>query len=151
MLGTTVDKVIVRSYAGPGHYGRSNGGNSGAEDEAVLLSQAVGKPVRVQWMRADDLQWSTQSSAAFADVRLAIDENGKLAAYEIVHHMPAMQDDRLVGAVIAGLPTQAAPDPKGDFVASTVNAVQDPWVYAQVANVNELGKGTYQVLSLIHI
>jgi CO/xanthine dehydrogenase Mo-binding subunit len=145
MLGTTVDKVIVRSYAGPGHYGRSNGGNSGAEDEAVLLSQAVGKPVRVQWMRADDLQWSTQSSAAFADVRLAIDENGKMGAYEIVHHMPAMQDDRLVGAVIAGLPTQAPPEPKGDFVASTVNAVQDPWVYAPVANVNELGKGTYQV------
>jgi CO/xanthine dehydrogenase Mo-binding subunit len=145
MLGTTVDKVIVRSYAGPGHYGRSNGGNSGAEDEAVLLSQAVGKPVRVQWMRADDLQWSTQSSAAFADVRLAIDDKGKMSAYEIVHHMPAMQDDRLVGAVIAGLPTQPAPEPKGDFVASTVNAVQDPWVYAQVANVNELGKGTYQV------
>ena len=111
----------------------------------MLLSQAVGKPVRVQWMRADDLQWSTQSSAAFADVRLAIDENGKMGAYEIVHHMPAMQDDRLVGAVIAGLPTQAPPEPKGDFVASTVNAVQDPWVYAPVANVNELGKGTYQV------
>ena len=145
MLGTTVDKVIVRSYAGPGHYGRSNGGNSGAEDEAVILSQAVGKPVRVQWMRADDLQWSTQSSAAYADVRLAIDDKGKMSAYEIVHHMPALQDDRLVGAVIAGLPTQAAPDPKGDFVASTVNAVQDPWVYAQVANVNEVGKGTYQV------
>jgi CO/xanthine dehydrogenase Mo-binding subunit len=145
MLGTTVDHVIVRSYAGPGHYGRSNGGNSGAEDEAVILSQAVGKPVRVQWMRADDLQWSTQSSAAFADVQLAIDDKGKMAAYEIVHHMPAMQDDRLVGAVIAGLATQPAPDPKGDFVASTVNAVQDPWVYAQVANVDEKGKGTYQV------
>ena len=145
MMGTTVDHVIVRSYAGPGHYGRSNGGNSGAEDEAVILSQAVGKPVRVQWMRADDLQWSTQSSAAFSDVRLAIDDNGKLAAYEIVHHMPAMQDDRLVGAVLAGLPTQPAPDPKGDFVSSTVNAVQDPWVYAQVANVDEQGKGTYQV------
>jgi len=26
-----------------------------------------------------------------------------------------------------------------------VNAVQDPWVYAQVANVDEQGKGTYQV------
>ena len=46
MLGTTPDHVIVHSYPGPGHYGRSNGGNAGAEDEAVLLSQAVGKPVR---------------------------------------------------------------------------------------------------------
>ena len=52
MLGTPVDNVVVRIYAGPGHYGRSNGGNAGAEDEAVILSKAVGKPVRVQWMRA---------------------------------------------------------------------------------------------------
>ena len=37
--------------AGAGHYGRSNGGNAGAEDEAVLLSKELGKPVRVQWMR----------------------------------------------------------------------------------------------------
>ena len=35
MLGTTPDHVIVHSYPGPGHYGRSNGGNAGAEDEAV--------------------------------------------------------------------------------------------------------------------
>jgi len=46
MLSTPVDKVVVRTFAGPGHYGRSNGGNAGAEDEAVILSQAVGKPVR---------------------------------------------------------------------------------------------------------
>ena len=56
MLGVSPDKVTVHTYAGAGHYGRSNGGNAGAEDEAVILSQAVGKPVRVQWMRNDDLQ-----------------------------------------------------------------------------------------------
>ena len=50
MLGTSIDNVVVRTYAGPGHYGRSNGGNAGAEDEAVILSKAVGKPVRVQSM-----------------------------------------------------------------------------------------------------
>jgi xanthine dehydrogenase molybdopterin-binding subunit B len=61
MLSTSVDHVVVRTFAGAGHYGRSNGGNAGAEDEAVILSQAVGKPVRVQWMRPDDFQWSTQS------------------------------------------------------------------------------------------
>ena len=39
MLRTTPDHVVVHAYPGPGHYGRSNGGNAGAEDEAVLLSQ----------------------------------------------------------------------------------------------------------------
>jgi nicotinate dehydrogenase subunit B len=145
MLRTTPDHVIVHSYPGPGHYGRSNGGNAGAEDEAVLLSQAVGKPVRVQWMRADDMQWSTQAAAAFSDVQIAIDEKGKMAAYQIDHYMPAMQDDRPVGAIIAGLPTMAAPQVKSDSVTSTVNGIEDPWVYAPVPIVLERGHGTFQV------
>jgi nicotinate dehydrogenase subunit B len=145
MLGITIDNVIVHIYAGPGHYGRSNGGNAGAEDEAVLLSQAVGKPVRVQWMRADDIQWSTQSPVAYSDVELAVDDQGKLAAYQIDHYMPAGQDDRPVGAVIAGLPTMSAPNAHGDFISTTANYIQDDWLYGQAPNVAERGHGTFQV------
>lgn len=145
MLGTTADHVIVHAYPGPGHYGRSNGGNAGAEDEAVLLSQALGKPVRVQWMRADDMQWSTQGGAAFADVQIGIDETGKIAAYQADHYMPAMQDDRPIGAVLAGLPTMPAPDVHSGFITSTANNISDPWVYAPVPNVMERGHGTFQV------
>jgi CO/xanthine dehydrogenase Mo-binding subunit len=145
MLRTTPDHVIVHAYPGPGHYGRSNGGNAGAEDEAVLLSQAVGKPVRVQWMRTDDMQWSTQSPASFSDVQIALDEKGKMAAYQIDHYMPAMQDDRPIGAVLAGLPTMPAPQVKSDSVNSTVNDIEDPWVYGPVPIVAELGHGTFQI------
>jgi CO/xanthine dehydrogenase Mo-binding subunit len=145
MLRTAPDHVIVHAYPGSGHYGRSNGGNAGAEDEAVLLSQAVGKPVRVQWMRADDMQWSTQSSVSFSDVQLAIDDKGTIAAYQIDHYMPAMQDDRPIGAVIAGLPTMPAPQVHSDSVTSTVNEISDPWIYAQVPNLIERGHGTFQV------
>ena len=145
MLRTSPDHVIVHVYPGPGHYGRSNGGNAGAEDEAVILSQALGKPVRVQWMRADDMQWSTQSPASFSDVQLALDEKGRLAAYQVDHYMPAMQDDRPIGAVLAGLPTMPAPDVHSGFVNSTVNGIADPWVYTPVPNVLERGHGTFQV------
>jgi nicotinate dehydrogenase subunit B len=145
MLGTTPDHVIVHTHPGAGHYGRSNGGNAGAEDEAVILSQAVGKPVRVQWMRAEDLQWSTQSSAAFSDVQLALGEKGKFVAFQIDHYMPAMQDDRPIGAVIAGLPTMPAPEVESKSVTSTVNGISDPWSYDQVPNVIERGHGTFQV------
>ncbi len=145
MLGTTPDHVVVRAYPGAGHYGRSNGGNAGAEDEAVILAQAVGKPVRVQWMRADDIQWSTQGSAAFSDVQIALDEKGALAAYQADHYMPAMQDDRPIGAVLAGLPTMPAPGVHSDPINSTNNSVSDPWVYAPVPHVLERAHGTYQV------
>lgn len=147
MLGTSIDHVVVRVYAGPGHYGRSNGGNAGAEDEAVILSKAVGRPVRVQWMRPDDLQWSTQSPAGFSDIKIGWNADGQITAYAANHHMPAMQDDRLVGAVLAGLPTPPPPDvkPPQGSISSTVNAISDPWIYERVPNVAETGHGTHQL------
>jgi nicotinate dehydrogenase subunit B len=145
MLSTTPDNIVVRTFPGPGHYGRSNGGNAGAEDEAVILSKAVGHPVRVQWMRPEDFQWSTQSPAALSDVEIGLDANGKMVAYQIDHYMPAMQDDRPIGAVLAGLPTMPAPSEKGVFVGSTVNDPQDPWIYDGVVALMEQGHGTFQV------
>ena len=113
MLGTSPDHVVVRilsrarSLRPIERRQRRRGRRSGAS-----CRKAVGKPVRVQWMRADDLQWSTQSPAAFSDVQIGLDEKGKMAAYQIDHYMPAMQDDRPVGAVLAGLPTMPAPNEK---------------------------------------
>ena len=150
MLGTAVDNVIVRSCPGSGHYGRSNGGHGGAEDEAVLLSKAVGAPVRVQWMRPEDIQWSTNGTAAYSDIEIGIDANGKLSTYHVDHYMPAFHDDRPVGALIAGLPTISAPDvepPPENFpqVGSTVNLRWDPWVYDRTPEVLERCHGTFQV------
>ena len=145
MLGIGIDQIVVRVFSGPGHYGRSNGGNAGAEDEAVILSKAVGKPVRVQWMRPEDFQWSTQSPAAMSDIQIGLDDRGRMIAYQVDHYMPAMQDDRPVGAVLAGLPTMAAPNEKADFIGSTVNDIQDPWIYDGVAILAERGHGTFQV------
>jgi nicotinate dehydrogenase subunit B len=145
MLGTSTDNIVVRTFSGAGHYGRSNGGNAGAEDEAVILSKAVGKPVRVQWMRPEDFQWSTQSPAAYSDVEIGLDAKGKMIAYQIDHYMPAMQDDRPVGAILAGLPTMPAPSEKGVFVGSTVNDISDPWIYDGVATLMERGHGTFQL------
>lgn len=142
MLGTPVDKVVIRTFAGAGHYGRSNGGNAGAEDEAVILSKELGKPVRVQWMRHDDLQWSTQSPVALSDVKIGLDAAGHLSAFEIDHYMPAMQDDRLVGAILAGLPTIPAPGEGGSGVR---NSLHDPWLYDSTPAVLERAYGTVQI------
>ncbi len=54
-------------------------------------------------------------------------------------------DDRLIGAIIAGLPTPPAPTPSTEPLGSTYNSIQDPWLYDRVANVAESGLGTFQV------
>src|SRR5262249_15420792 len=53
-----------------------------AAQAAAVMSQAVGKPVRVQFMRADELGWDDYGPAHLADVRAGIDASGKLVAYE---------------------------------------------------------------------
>jgi len=145
MLNTSIENVVIRTYAGSGHYGRSNGGNAGAEDEAVLLSKAVGRPVRVQWMRPEDLQWSTQGSAMYSTVRIGLDRDGRVVGYQSDHFGPPMQDDRLIGAVLAGLPTIHAPSATVPAPHQAQLLVRDNWVYHQIPNVAEVGHGTLQI------
>jgi nicotinate dehydrogenase subunit B len=80
-------------------------------------------------MRDDDMKWSTQSAAAYADVNISLDEHGRIAAYEIDHYQPAMQDDRLIGAVLAGLPTMPAPSEKGGPINNIANGSSDMWLF----------------------
>jgi CO/xanthine dehydrogenase Mo-binding subunit len=80
VLGLPVDKVRVRYVEGSGTFGHSC--YEDAAQAAAVMSQAVGKPVRVQFMRWDELGWDNYGPAHLADVRAAIDADGKLVAYE---------------------------------------------------------------------
>lgn len=146
MLAVGEDKVVVRTYPGPGHFGRSNGGNAGSEDEAVLLSRALGVPVRVQWMRHDDMGWSTQSSCMVADINIGLGPDGRIVTYEATHSGPPMQDDRPIGALLAGLPVISPPTPANPSPIHTARiAIADRWIYDAVPHVAETGRGTYQI------
>ncbi|HYM90654.1 MAG TPA: molybdopterin cofactor-binding domain-containing protein, partial [bacterium] len=61
LLGLPVEKVRVIWVEGAGSYGRS--GTDDAAADAALLAQAVGRPVRVQWMRADETGWDPKGPA----------------------------------------------------------------------------------------
>ena len=61
---------------GSGSYG-SNGADDAAAD-ALLLSRAVGQPVRVQWMRQDEHGWDPKGPAQLHELRGALDANGNI-------------------------------------------------------------------------
>lgn len=147
MLGVHAGKVVVCNLPGAGQFGRSNGGAGGAEDDAVMLSKAMGAPIRVQWMRPEDVQWSPQAAPSLADVEIGLDDQGRMIAYRADHFMPAMNDDRPIGAVLAGLPTidPPGPDAKAMPFTATVNPIQDLWIYDRVPHVEERGHGTFQL------
>ena len=60
-------------------------GHNGADDvagDAALLSQAVGKPVRVQWSRQDEHGWEPKGPAMVIDVRGGLDAAGRVTAWD---------------------------------------------------------------------
>jgi nicotinate dehydrogenase subunit B len=80
VLGMPVEKVAIRYYEGSGTFGRSC--YDDAAQAAAILSQAVGRPVRLQFMRWDEHGWDNFGPAQLADIRAGIDATGKIVAYE---------------------------------------------------------------------
>ncbi|HVY66769.1 MAG TPA: molybdopterin cofactor-binding domain-containing protein [Gammaproteobacteria bacterium] len=81
LLGLPKDKVLLHQLRGGGGFGRRLANDSVCE--AVLVSkQAGGIPVKVQWMREDDMGFDYYRSGGFQSFKAAIDKSGKLAAYQ---------------------------------------------------------------------
>ena len=80
LLGLPEKNVRVLWREASGSYGRM-GADDVAED-AALLSRAVGKPVRVQWMRDDEHAWEPKGPAQLDLVRAGVDTQGKILAWD---------------------------------------------------------------------
>jgi nicotinate dehydrogenase subunit B len=103
-LGTPLEKVVVRWLEHSGQYGRTTLGGDGAEADAAILSQLIGKPVRVQWTLQEDLAWSSVSPGWVSDIKGALDANGRLIAVHTAFYSPHLFDPRPLGALLAGKP-----------------------------------------------
>jgi nicotinate dehydrogenase subunit B len=79
LLGMPADRVRVQYYEGSGTYGHSC--YEDAPQAAAVMSQAAGRPVRVQFMRWDELGWDNYGPAQVAQVRAGIDAEGRIVAY----------------------------------------------------------------------
>jgi CO/xanthine dehydrogenase Mo-binding subunit len=105
-LGIPAGQVRVIYMDGSGSYG-TNGGDDVAAD-AVLISRAVGRPVRVQWMREDEHGWDPKGPPQLLDVRAALDSSGNIAAWEteawLPENTPGLASRPMLGFVAAGVP-----------------------------------------------
>jgi CO/xanthine dehydrogenase Mo-binding subunit len=132
MLETELENVVVHFADGAGGFGRSNKGDGGAEGEAVLLSRACGRPVRLQWMREEDFAWSTQQAAYVGEVTLGLDDAGRMTAMKAEHRQPGINQEPLLGALLAGLPGLPK-DPAGLYLGR----VFEEWPYDRAASCNQ--------------
>jgi CO/xanthine dehydrogenase Mo-binding subunit len=80
ITGIPVEKMRSTWIAGPGSYGRNDAGDCALD--AALISKAIGKPVRVQYMRHDGTAWDPKGPAGVFRGRAALDAAGNVTAYD---------------------------------------------------------------------
>jgi nicotinate dehydrogenase subunit B len=106
MFSVPLEDVRCIYLEGAGCYGRN--GHEDAAADAALLAKAMGRPVRVQWSRADEHGWDPKGPPTLVDVRGALDGSGKVVAWESEFFIPQQTDKGfhvpLVAATLAELP-----------------------------------------------
>lgn len=106
VLGIAPDKVRVAWTEAAGCYGH-NGADDSAVD-AALLSQAVGKPVRVQWMRHDEHGFEPKGPAMVMDLAAGLDAEGRIVAWDFTNitsthsTRPRHQPGNTIGGLLTG-------------------------------------------------
>ena len=80
MLNLPLESVRVIFVRGSGCYGLN--GADAASIDAALLSHAVGRPVRVQLSRQDEMAWENFGSAFSVEQRAALGENQTVTAWD---------------------------------------------------------------------
>ncbi|HEY7382289.1 MAG TPA: molybdopterin cofactor-binding domain-containing protein [Beijerinckiaceae bacterium] len=82
MLGMKAEQVRGIWVTGPGSYGRNDAGDCAAD--CAVIAKAVGKPVRLQYTRAQGTGWDPKGPASIHKARAAIDASGNVVAYEFL-------------------------------------------------------------------
>jgi nicotinate dehydrogenase subunit B len=106
MLQIARENVRCIYLEGAGCYGRN--GADDCSSEAALVAKEIGRPVRLQWMRADEHGWDPKGPPMLLDYRALINEDRQIVAWESDVFLPERPMDRsgatLLGAVLGGLP-----------------------------------------------
>jgi nicotinate dehydrogenase subunit B len=79
-LGLAEAEIVVEHVQGAGCYGH-NGADDVAFDASRLALAASGRPVRVQWSRADELAWAPFGPAMAVEIEADLDEAGGVVAW----------------------------------------------------------------------
>jgi CO/xanthine dehydrogenase Mo-binding subunit len=80
MLQVPVETIRLVHLEGAGSYGQSGADDAAAD--AVILSRAVGQPVRVQWSRAHEFVWEPKAAAMVMQVAAGLNDQGDIVGWQ---------------------------------------------------------------------
>jgi len=112
LLNLPLEKVRVIYVRGSGCYGLN--GADAVSFDAAMLSQAVGRPVRLQFSRHDEMMWENLGSACVVSHRAAVGSDGRIAVWDRENWVASLGNrpgyDR-PGNVISGMLVGYEPEP----------------------------------------
>jgi CO/xanthine dehydrogenase Mo-binding subunit len=108
------DIDIVRMEAS-GCYGRNCADD--VAGDALLLSRAMRRPVRVQLSRADEHQWEPKGTAQVVDVTGTVSDSGETLAYEFASRYPSNDAPLLALLLTGAMPAEPRVFEMGDRTA----------------------------------
>ncbi|HEY5291154.1 MAG TPA: molybdopterin cofactor-binding domain-containing protein, partial [Burkholderiales bacterium] len=79
-LALPLESIVVEHVEGAGCYGH-NGADDAAFDAALLARAAAGRPVKLQWTRADELSWAPLGPAMTVEIEADLDAAGAILAW----------------------------------------------------------------------
>ena len=104
-LRLSEDQVRLIYLEGAGCYGMN--GHEDAAADAAILSQAIGRPVRVQWSRQDEHGWDPKGPPQLLDISGVVDSTGRIREWRTEMWLPqttkGLSDIPLLGPAAAGL------------------------------------------------
>ena len=104
-LGLPRDKVRLIYLDGAGCYGMN--GHEDAAADAAILSRAVGRAVRVQWSREDELGFDPKGPPQLLDISGTVGPDGRILAWRTEMWLPqttkGLPDIPLLAPAAAGL------------------------------------------------
>ena len=110
LLGIRDENVHFIYQEGSGCFGRLEPDD--APEDAALMSRAVGRPVRVQWMREDEHGWEPKGPPQLITIRSGLDGQGKVTAWDYAERTLPWTDARL-SPMLASRQTGIRPDENG--------------------------------------
>lgn len=115
LLDWRPEQVHINRMEASGCYGRNCADDVSAD--AALLSQATGKPVRVQLMREQEAGWEPKGTGQLMRVRGGLDKHNQVAAYELKTSYPSNNAVTLSLVLAGKVPNRADVQQMGDRTA----------------------------------
>ena len=115
LTGMPAESIEVIRHEAAGCYGRNCADDVAAD--AVLLSRAVGAPVRVQLTREQEHLWEPKGAAQLVDIAGGLGPGGALAAYDFHTRYPSNAAPTLALLLTGRIPNRPATLKMGDRTA----------------------------------